>query len=298
MPNFRLRLAFSLLLITALANAVVAQQPATAAQLWQQIQQRYAKAPPADTVDTLKAGDPATPVTGIATTFLDTMAVLQEAAKRGDNLIVTHEPTFYNHRDDTSAFQQDPVYLEKLHFIQQHHLVVYRLHDQIHADPQGDHILAGAYAALGWQQLQHPAGSLGQYFATVPPTTLGALVQYLQQRLHGNTMRVVGDPGMPVTHIAFLPGSSGLGRQVLALNQPAVEVLIAGEASEWETVEYVRDAVTQGRHKALVLLGHEISEEPGMEQCAQELRILFPAMRVDHLAAGQPLWNPEHPPGR
>ena len=78
----------------------------------------------------------------------------------------------------------------------------------------------------------------------------------------------------------------------------AVDLLVIGETQEWETVEYVRDAVTQGRHKALVLFGHEISEEPGMEQCAQELRILFPAMRVDHLAAGQPLWNPEHPPGR
>jgi len=83
---------------------------------------------------------------------------------------------------------------------------------------------------------------------------------------------------------------------VLALNQAQVDVLIAGEASEWETVEYVRDAVSQGRHKAMILLGHEVSEEPGMEQCAKELRELFPGMRVDHIVAGQPLWNPEHPP--
>jgi putative NIF3 family GTP cyclohydrolase 1 type 2 len=37
-------------------------------------------------------GDPNTVVTGIATTFLDTMEVLREAVRRGDNLIMTHEP--------------------------------------------------------------------------------------------------------------------------------------------------------------------------------------------------------------
>ena len=106
------------------------------------IQRRYAAAPPPNTVDTIKAGDPNTPVTGIATTFLDTMDVLREAVRREDNLIITHEPTFYNHLDDTKFFIDDPVYKEKLAFIERHHLVIFRLHDEIHAD-RTDHILAG-----------------------------------------------------------------------------------------------------------------------------------------------------------
>lgn len=259
------------------------------------IQRLYAAAPPPDTVDTIKAGDPSTPVTGIATTFLDTMDVLRDAVRRGDNLIITHEPTFYNHRDDRKLFVDDPIYKEKLAFIQQHHLVVFRLHDEIHADTT-DHILAGLYQALGWQAYPHPPGRLGQYFVTVPQTTLSQLARTMQARLHIQTMRVDGDPGLEISHIAMLPGSSGLEKQVLALRQPGVELLIAGEASEWETVEYVRDAAAQGRHVALILLGHEVSEEPGMEQCAKELRVLFPGMRVDHILAGQPMWNPEHPP--
>ena len=174
--------------------------------------------------------------------------------------------------------------------------MVYRLHDEIHADPAGDHILAGVYRAIGWEKLQHPSGPQGQYFATVQPTTLGELVRLLGSRLGGQTMRIAGDPALPVNHVALLPGSAGLAKQVKALNMADVDVLIAGEASEWETVEYVRDAVAQGRHKALILLGHEVSEEPGMEECAVELRVLFPGVRVDHIVAGQPLWNPDHPP--
>ncbi|MDQ2833848.1 MAG: Nif3-like dinuclear metal center hexameric protein [Acidobacteriota bacterium] len=259
------------------------------------IQSRYAAAPPPDTLDTIKAGDPSTPVTGIATTFLDTMDVLREAVRRGDNLIITHEPTFYNHRDDTKLFTDDAVYKEKRAFIDQHHLVVFRLHDEIHADAT-DHILTGLYEALGWQSYPHPSGRLGQYFVTIPQTTLGELARTLQARLGAQTMRVVGDPGLEITHVAMRPGSSGLEKQVLALRQPGVQLLIAGEASEWETVEYVRDAAAEGRHVGLILLGHEVSEEPGMEQCAKELRELFPGVRVDHIVAGQPMWNPEHGP--
>ena len=69
----------------------------TAGEAWGKIQKRYMDAPPADTVDTLKGGDPATAVTGIVTTFLDTMDVLREAVRLGDNLVISHEPTFYNH---------------------------------------------------------------------------------------------------------------------------------------------------------------------------------------------------------
>jgi hypothetical protein len=46
----------------------------------------------------------------------------------------------------------------------------------------------------------------------------------------------------------------------------------------------------------MILLGHEVSEEPGMERCAKELRELFPGIRVDHMVARQPLWNLKHVP--
>ena len=35
-----------------------------------------------------------------------------------------------------------------------------------------------------------------------------------------------------------------------------------GEAREWETVEYVDDAVAAGQKKALIIIGHIPSEQP------------------------------------
>jgi putative NIF3 family GTP cyclohydrolase 1 type 2 len=265
-------------------------QTSTANDVIHRIQQRY-PAPVADTVDTVKAGDPATPVTGIATTFLDTMEVLREANRRGLNLVITHEPTFYNHRDNTAFFSGDPVYQEKLAFIEQHHMVVFRLHDEIHGTTP-DHIAQGLIEALGWQSYSRPNDP---FHATVPPISLAALAKQIQAKLKANTLRVVGDPNLVITHVALRPGASGLEKQVTALRSN-VELLIAGEASEWETVEYVRDASAQGRHKALILLGHEVSEEPGMEKCAEDLRLVFPTMKVEHIPAGNALWFPGESP--
>ncbi len=267
-------------------------QSLTAGEAIQRIEKHYSATVPANTVDTVKAGDPYSAVTGIATTFLDTMEVLREAARRGDNLVITHEPTFYNHLDDPAFFAADPVYREKLAFIQQHHMVVFRLHDRMHA-ASTDEVATGLVRTLSWQSYVD-AGN--PFRLTIPRTTLLTLARDLARKLNTQTLRVVGNPSLPITRVAILPGASGLQKQVLALRADDVEVLLAGEAPEWEAVEYVRDASAQGRHKALVLLGHEVSEEAGMEQCAEDLRALFPGLPVVHIPAGQPTWNPEHPP--
>jgi putative NIF3 family GTP cyclohydrolase 1 type 2 len=289
MPDRSRRWRGALFVIVVLQAAAMAQT-ITAAEAIQRIQTHYPAAPP-NTVDTIKAGEPSTPVTGIATTFLDTMDVLREANGRGANLVITHEPTFYNHLDDTSFFADDPVYGEKLAFIQQHHMVVFRLHDAIHlASP--DHIATGFIQEVGWQN--YMVGG-NPSLVTIPKTTLLKLSRDLAAKLDAQTLRLVGDPNLEVTRVAIRLGAAGLQKQVTALRGD-VEVLLAGEAAEWETVEYVRDASAQGRHKALILMGHEVSEEAGMKQCAEDLRPLFPNLPVIHIPTGQPMWSPANPP--
>jgi putative NIF3 family GTP cyclohydrolase 1 type 2 len=52
-----------------------------------------------DTVDTFKAGDPSTVVTGVVTTSMATLDVLQKAVKAGANLVISAAPTFYSRAD-------------------------------------------------------------------------------------------------------------------------------------------------------------------------------------------------------
>ena len=104
---------------------------------------------PEGSVDTLIVGQWNQPVRGIATTFLATFEVIKQAQRKGLNLVLTHEPTFYNHLDERDVYgAMDPVVLEKLQFIEEHDMVVFRYHDLPH-DAQPDMINAGLIDKTG-----------------------------------------------------------------------------------------------------------------------------------------------------
>ena len=51
--------------------------------------------------DTFKMGDPDANVKGIASTVMVTFDMLKRANQAGLNMIISHEDTFWNDRDDT-----------------------------------------------------------------------------------------------------------------------------------------------------------------------------------------------------
>jgi putative NIF3 family GTP cyclohydrolase 1 type 2 len=251
------------------ANDVIDQIKAHVGVPWQE-----------PTVDTFKAGDPQSPVKGIAVTMMTTLDVLKRAAANGQNLVITHEPTFFDHLDNPKQLPQgedDAVLKQKREFIAEHHLVIWRFHDYWHRR-KPDGIEEGNVHALAWEKYQDPAN---QYLFTIPETTVAKLAEELRVKLHAAVPRIAGDREMKVTRVAFSPGSAGFHRETGALEMPGVQVLIAGETHEWETVEYVTDARTEGRAKALILLGHIASEQAGMEEGARWLRTFITSVPIE-----------------
>jgi putative NIF3 family GTP cyclohydrolase 1 type 2 len=261
----------------------------TAGEIIAQIQQHVGIPWMKDTVDTIKAGDPNTPVTGIATTMMATLDVLQRAAANHRNLIITHEPTFYHHLDRPEGMaESDAVWAEKRAFIDKNHLVVWRFHDHWHR-MKPDGILQGMVHQLGWEKYQ---SADNPYLFTLPKTTLENLAQDVAKTLETPVMRVVGKPEMQVTKIGFSPGSAGFVRETHALEMDRVEVLLVGETREWETVEYAADAVTEGRRKALIVIGHVPSEQAGMQECAKWLKSFVTGVPIEFVPTRQPFWTP------
>lgn len=282
------------LIYLALASAVCLhaqeQKRLTAEQVIALIQQHSGVPWDGPTVDTFKAGDPDTPVTGIVTTMMATFDVLKQAAALNANLIITHEPTFYSHQDKTDEFAaaSDPVWREKEAFIAEHHLVVWRFHDHWHMR-KPDGILSGMAEALGWTQYENP--TTPQLFA-LPGTTLDDLAKSIQEKIGIKVLRVVGNPDLPVSKIAFLPGAAGEEAHLKWLRRDDVEVLVIGEVPEWETIEYVGDAAAEGRHKALILMGHIPSEQAGMVTCAAWLKTFVPGVPITFVPAAEFFWLP------
>jgi len=271
--------------------ATAQSSPLTARQVIERIQKNVGVPWRAETVDTFKAGDPDTPVTGIATTMMATYDVLRRAAASGKNLIITHEPTFYNHEDKTSDFEKenDAVLATKQSFIAEHHLVVWRFHDHWHAR-RPDGIQTGMIRALGWEKFQNPSNN---HLFVVPETTLEQLAGDIRQRLGIRTLRVVGDPAMRVTKLALNPGYPGFPAERHTLQRDDVQVLVMGEGLEWEIIEYGADAAAEGKQKALIILGHIPSEQAGMEDCARWLRTIVPEVPVDFVPTAEPFWTPK-----
>ncbi|HWC99137.1 MAG TPA: Nif3-like dinuclear metal center hexameric protein [Candidatus Sulfopaludibacter sp.] len=237
------------------------------------------------TVDTLKSGSPDTAVKGIATTMMATLDVVQKAAAAGRNMVITHEPTFYSHEDKTDVLKDDPTYRFKQAFLDKHEMVVFRFHDHWHAH-RPDGIATGMIQALGWEKNVDPANPRQFLLDRV---TLGALAGQLADKLHVRTMRVIGDPTLPVRTVS---ANWGYNSSLKPFSRPDLDVLIIGEAREWELIEYAADTITSGRKKGLIVLGHIPSEQSGMVNCANWLKTFVTEVPVEFIPAAEPFWRP------
>jgi putative NIF3 family GTP cyclohydrolase 1 type 2 len=268
-------------------HRAAAEKKPTAREIVAEIQKQVGVPWQENTVDTFKAGNPDTAVTGIAVTMMATMDVLERASAQGLNFVITHEPTFYAHLDIPEGMpESDPVWAEKRAFIEKHGMVVWRYHDHWHMrHPDG--IEAGTVSALGWGKFQSPQS---QYLFVLPQTTLKQLAEDVAKKLDSPVVRVVGNPNMKVTEVALSPGAAGAEAEFHALERDYVQVLLVGETREWETVEYAADAVTQGKNKALIVIGHIPSEQMGMVECTKWLQGFVKDVPVKFVGAKEPFW--------
>jgi len=235
------------------------------------------------TVDTFKSGNPGDNVTGIAVCMFADMKALRQAVEDHCNLLIVHEPTFYSHLDDAVPLLEDPVYLEKVKYINDHKLIIWRFHDHIHKmNPDG--IYVGMIDKLGWEK-HRMDGSLRKF--SFDQLSLSDLIGQLKAKFPGSLLRVVGNPDMPVKYVSLAVGAPGFTTHLKMLQEEKTDVLVAGEVSEWETYQYVYDAMLQGKNKALIFLGHTNSEEAGMEYCAAWLKGFMPAgIKIQYIKNG------------
>lgn len=235
---------------------------------------------PENTVDQLITGTPSQVITGIVVTFMPTHYVIEKAIQQGANLIIAHESPFYNHHSATDWLADDPVYMHKRNMLDQAGIALFRCHDIIHRyNPDG--ITDGLIQELGWSTYLSQRTADTDIVVFPKGTTVHTVAQQLKERLGINYVRIAGNPKIACTRAAVLVGFRGNGHVTIPLMQnEQVDLIIAGEGFEWETPEYIRDALQQGTAKALIMVGHAESEAPGMKLLADRLAIAFPAVEV------------------
>jgi putative NIF3 family GTP cyclohydrolase 1 type 2 len=281
--KLRLNLAVGLLLCCQFPARAASGQ--SAADLVAQIERESGIPGRENTVDTFKAGEPSTRVRGIAVTMMATLDVLQRAAAQGLNLVITHEPTFYSHRDVTDGLrgEGDSIFAIKQRFIAENGLVVWRFHDRPHA-MAADMIRTGMFRALGWENRR---SATNPTVVELEPSTVAALARHIRTRLGAGAVRIVGDTAAIVRRVGFTQGFPGFAANRSAIQQ-SIDALVMGEDHEWETIAYASDAITAGKLEAVVVIGHVPSEQAGMEEVARWLKTFITSVPVTFVPSRDP----------
>lgn len=241
------------------------------------------------TRDTFKLGNPDSVVRGIATTMMTTFDMLKRANAAGLNMVITHEDTFWNDPDDTRGLTENPLYKLKTEYALRNDMIVWRDHDNMHAATP-DYTVLGELRSVGIaldkQAAAHVRMRPGIF--TIPETTLGELAARVKRTSGARAIRCAGDPKAKVSRILVGPGYA---TPRLA---PEVDVVIGGEQQEadgaFDNIEYALDAASLGMPKGVIMLGHVISEQAGMEDFGNWLRTLIADVPIRFVPAEEPYW--------
>jgi putative NIF3 family GTP cyclohydrolase 1 type 2 len=238
------------------------------------------------TRDTFKVGNPDSTVKGIATTMMVTFGMLKRAHEAGLNMVISHEDTYWNDRDDTKDLTSNALYKTKTDYILKNDMIVWRMHDHMHS-MHPDYTVVGELRSVGIKGGENADMRPGVF--TIPETTLGEFASQVKRISGFRASRCVGDPKAKIGKILVGPGYA------TPRMTPEADVVIGGEQQEadgsFDNVEYVADAASLGIAKGLIMLGHVVSEQAGMEDMVKWLGTFVKGIPIQFVPAEEPFWT-------
>ena len=231
--------------------------------------------------DTCKAGDPEAEVTKVAVAMFPTPDLIRQVKEWGAQLLIVHEPAYYNHMDVHSEEKQE---CEKRKRIEESGITVYRYHDHAHWSTP-DVICAGEVKYMGLSGTAAYSGFDLVRITLDQPMTPVEIAATLEKNLGIKHIRICGSRDAACTKVSGMFGAPGGVFEELKSDN--TEVVLVGETSEWSLGEYARDAAQLGYKKALLILGHEGSERAGMVYTADILREMYPDLEVQYFECGE-----------
>lgn len=235
-----------------------------------------------NTCDTCKAGNPDIEVRKIAVSMFATPEVVRRAREWNAQLLIVHEPTYYNHMDIHS---DEKLENEKRKLIEESGITVYRYHDHPHYTTP-DIIAAGELRQFDLKgRIEYT-----DIFDLVrihldEPISPVELAKIIEKNCGIKHLRICGATNTPCTVVSGMFGTPG--GVFDELKSEKSEIVLTGEACEWNLCEYARDAAQLGHKKALIIMGHIGSERDGMKYTADLLKKKYPEIDVKYFECGE-----------
>lgn len=218
------------------------------------------------TVDNFKYGDKEREVSRVAVCLTATPDVIREASKWGADLIITHEPTYYEHTDEPFA---SPITDLKKRLIEECDVPICRFHDHMHFG-RDDMIALGFIESMEWEDKGDFDGVSA--FVLKEKTDPLTLAKDIEKKLGIKHVRIVGSADGEVEKIGLFLGHRGGDWWGEFKRCERFDLVIAGEWCEWHDGEIIRDASQLGVQMTALMLGHAASERDGMKYLAKVIK--------------------------
>jgi putative NIF3 family GTP cyclohydrolase 1 type 2 len=232
-----------------------------------------------DTVDTFKAGDPSTVVRKIAVAWMPYMWTIRRAIDEGCNLLVCHEPVYYNHRDMDKAVFDFEIARRKKELIESSRLVIYRCHD-VWDRVEGKGIPATWGEFLGFSNLVKRSTFCHVY--EIAETSSGEVARQVAGKLKTlgqEAIQLIGPADKPVRRVAVGTGAITPFREMSGELGADLAICSDDGFTMWS---HGTMAIDMGY--PVILVNHACSEEPGMRTLTTALSRAFPGVEVVHIA--------------
>ncbi len=237
---------------------------------------------PDDTVDGVIAGDGEKDIQRVMVTWISSFDAIRRAVEGGFDAMITHEPTFYNHRSETLNIEDTETGAAKLRLITESGLVVLRNHDVWDAFPQvGIPSAWGRFLQLGEPIEIGDNGYLHRY--EIEPTTLDEFAARVAGRtaeIGEPAVQVVGDGGKVVRQIGV---GTGCICSPMKMKQMGCDLSIVCDDGPdyWKAIQWAADS-----EYPIVRVNHGTSEEPGMVSLTKYVNDHLPGVTAEHLPHG------------
>ena len=245
---------------------------------------------PETTVDRIIIGDPQADVSRLLVTWISSFEAVREAVRRGCQMLITHEPTFWVHANEMETVEGwDPASVRgelagrKRRFIEENDLVILRVHDAWDRMPEvgipfawARHLgLGAAPTAISECRYQH------RY--DIDPMGLDDFARRLAARtatLGEPAVQVVGAPDRVVSRVG---AGTGCACDIETFRQMGCDVSIVCDDGTryWGEIQLAADA-----EHPVIRVSHGTSEEPGMATLAAYVNETLPGVTAEHLPHG------------
>lgn len=226
------------------------------------------------TVDCFKYGDTEREVKKVVTCLTATPNVLRAAKEYGADLIITHEPTYYQHTD---VIYHNPIVDKKLALVEETGIPICRYHDHMHFDGN-DMISEGFLKTVKWKGTFDGT----KEFVLDEPMTPLQIAKDVEEKLGLAHVRIIGKRDGLVKNVALFLGHRGDDWWIpFKTASTDDQVALAGEWCEWYDGEMIRDAAEFGVQLTAIVLGHAGSERAGMKILADSINERFSADSIE-----------------